>query len=196
VSWAERELKDGRARFLLSDAARLPYGPFDAVVSGLVLDAVPDAAAAVAAMRASASRDGLIAAYVWDYDSVELMRYFWEAAADLYPEAAGRAGSACPRPGPEGLGGLWREAGLAEVSSTTIDIETVFADFSDYWRPFLGGQGPAPAYCMSLDETRRAALREHLRKKLPVASDGSIPLTARAQAVSGRMNGASRPQAS
>jgi hypothetical protein len=27
---------------------------------------------------------------------------------------------------------------------------------SVYWRPFLGGQGPAPAYVMSLDEAARA----------------------------------------
>jgi hypothetical protein len=33
---------------------------------------------------------------------------------------------------------------------------------------------------MSLDEEARVALREHIRSRLPVAADGSIPLTARA----------------
>jgi hypothetical protein len=38
---------------------------------------------------------------------------------------------------------------------------------------------------MALDEGRRAALREELRARLPVAGDGSIPLVARAWAVAG-----------
>ncbi|MEP7359226.1 MAG: SAM-dependent methyltransferase, partial [Anaerolineales bacterium] len=59
-------------------------------------------------------------------------------------------------------------------------------DFDDYWQPFLGGQGPAPAYAMSLSEERRAALRERLRATLPTEVDGSIPLVARAWAVRGR----------
>jgi hypothetical protein len=39
---------------------------------------------------------------------------------------------------------------------------------------------------MSLDENRRAALREHIRQQLPAAPDGSIHLIARAWAVQGR----------
>ncbi|MGQ0543721.1 MAG: hypothetical protein ACT4P3_00095 [Betaproteobacteria bacterium] len=62
----------------------------------------------------------------------------------------------------------------------------MFRDFDDFWTPFLGGQGPAPGYCMSLSEERRAALRERIRAALPIAADGSIPLIARAWAVRGR----------
>ena len=60
-----------------------------------------------------------------------------------------------------------------------------FADFDDYWSPFLGGQGPAPGYVMSLTEERRGELRDLLRSRLPAMADGSIPLTARAWAVRG-----------
>ena len=76
-------------------------------------------------------------------------------------------------------------AGAAGVAVTAIDIPTVFANFDDYWSPFLGGQGPAPGYCANLPEADRAALRERIRASLPVNSDGSIPLTARAWAVRG-----------
>lgn len=72
--------------------------------------------------------------------------------------------------------------GLKIVEVTAIDIETEFATFEDYWQPFLGGQGPAPAYAMSLDEVARARLRERIRERLPVREDGSISLTARAWA--------------
>ena len=57
-----------------------------------------------------------------------------------------------------------------------------FESFDDYWQPFLGGQGPAPAYAMSLDEAGRASLRDRIRKYLPTAADGSISLIARAWA--------------
>jgi hypothetical protein len=48
-----------------------------------VLNFVPDAAAATAAMR-DAARHALVAAYVWDYAGrMELMRHFWDAAVAL-----------------------------------------------------------------------------------------------------------------
>ena len=67
-----------------------------------------------------------------------------------------------------------------------MTIETPFRDFEDYWSPFLGGQGPAPAYACSLDEASRDALRERLRQQLPAQADGSIALHAKAWAVRGR----------
>lgn len=48
-------------------------------------------------------------------------------------------------------------AGLNGPEVMAIDILTAFAIFEDYWQPFLGGQGPAPAYAMSLDETTRTS---------------------------------------
>ena len=66
-----------------------------------------------------------------------------------------------------------------------IDIPTRFHDFDDYWSPFLGGDGPAPSYAVSLNEERRDALREWLRAALPSGADGSIHLSARAWAVRG-----------
>ena len=64
-------------------------------------------------------------------------------------------------------------------------IPTRFRDFDDYWNPFLGGQGPAPSYAVSLSEERRQALRELLRSCLPQSADGSIALSARAWTVVG-----------
>ncbi len=61
-----------------------------------------------------------------------------------------------------------RTAGLGGVDVKAIDIPTPFADFDDYWQPFLGGQGPAPAYAMSQDEAARSRLRERIRERIPV----------------------------
>jgi len=179
----------GPARLVVADARRLPLADarMDAAVSGLVLNFVPDPAGAVAEMARVTRAGGRVAAYVWDYGSrMELIRRFWDAAAALDPAAAtldeGRRFGLCR---PEPLAGLFRDAGLVEVAGRPIEVPTRFRDFDDYWTPFLGGQGPAPGYAMALDEGRRAALREALRARLPVAADGSIPLVARAWAVAG-----------
>ena len=128
-----------------------------------------------------------MAAYLWDYaEGMQMMRRFWDAAAALDPAAQeqdeGRRFPLC-RPGP--LRALFEEAGLRSVEVAAIEVPTVFRDFDDYWTPFLSGQAPAPGYCMSLNEDRRAALRERLRTSLPAEPDGRIRLTARAWAARG-----------
>jgi SAM-dependent methyltransferase len=189
VTDARARLPDPRVRWVVADARRLPIadGSLDAVVSGLVLNFVPEPVVAVREMARVIRPGGLVAAYVWDYAGrMELMRAFWDAAAAVHPGAAeldeGRRFPLC-RPAP--LAALFTDAGLDHVRAHPIEIPTRFRDFDDYWTPFLGGRGPAPAYAMSLGEEHRAAIREALRARLPVAADGSIQLVARAWAVRG-----------
>ena len=191
VAHAATRVVDARASFRQGDAQHLPVedGSFDAVVSGLVLNFVPDQPAALREMRRAARPGGVVAAYVWDYaEGMQLMTYFWDAAVVEAPEAGAlredRRFAMC-RPDP--LRELFLDAGLADVAVQEIVVPTAFADFDDYWAPFLGGQGPAPAYAMALPEEDRAALRERLRDGLPVEVDGSIRLTARAWAVRGSL---------
>lgn len=193
LTYARDQLADPRAGFVAADASRLPLadGRFDAVVSGLVLNFVPDPAQAVREMARVTRAGGRVAAYVWDYAGrMELIRFLWDAAATLDPAAIeldeGRRFGLC-QPGP--LAGLFQDAGLVEVGVRPIQVPTRFRDFDDYWMPFLGGQGPAPGYVMGLGEAQRAVLREELRRRLPVADDGSIPLVARAWAVGGTSAG-------
>jgi AcrR family transcriptional regulator len=129
-------------------------------------------------------------------ETIALAMRFWASEDAILSELYGAAaldpaareldeGRRFPICRPEPLVALLREAGLTEVESRPIDVPTVFRDFDDYWSPFLGGQGPAPGYAMSLDEPRRAALRERIRAGLPVEVGGSIHLVARAWAVRG-----------
>ncbi len=189
VSHARAHVPDSRVEFRVGDAQNLPVadGEFDAVVSGLVLNFVPDRPKMVAEMRRAARPGAKIALYVWDYaGEMQLMRKFWDAAAALDPAAGDLAeGLRFPVCKPEPLRALFASAGLFDVEVTAIDVPTVFADFDDYWSPFLGGTGPAPAYCTKLPEAARVALREKLRESLPADPDGKIPLTARAWAVQG-----------
>jgi hypothetical protein len=69
-----------------------------------------------------------------------------------------------------------------EIETAPLEIKTDFRDFNDYWKPFLGGQGPAPTYVLYLDESERDKLRHALLERLPIQTDGSIPMVARAWA--------------
>ena len=155
------------SHFLVGDARALPGRDevFDAVVSGLVINFIPTPVRAVAEMVRVVRAGGTVAAYVWDYaDEMQLMRHFWDAAVALDPAIndldEGRRFPLCQ---PEPLAALFREAGLQSVEVRAIDVPTHFRDFDDYWSPFLGGQGPAPTYAMSLTEEHRAALRDRIQ---------------------------------
>ena len=190
---AARENLGDRAVLRQGSATAIPLEDeaVDVAVSGLVLNFVPDPRAGLAEMARVTVEGGMVAAYVWDYaGKMDLMRFFWDAAVELDPDAAKLdEGVRFPLCRPEALEQLFTGAGLESVEVRPIDIPTPFADFEDYWQPFLGGQGPAPAYAMSLDETARARLRDRIRARLPIKADGSISLTARAWAARGTVAG-------
>ena len=190
VEAARGRVDDPRVRFEQGDACALRFREaFDAAVSGLMLNFVTDPEAAVTGMRDSVATGGVVAAYVWDYaEGMQFMRYFWDAALEVagaadVPDEAERF----PLCRPDPLLALWERAGLMGAAVQAIDVPTHFADFDDYWSPFLGGQGAAPTYLMSLSERQRDAVRTTVASRLPVAPDGTISLTARAWAVKGHV---------
>lgn len=172
-----------------ASAIPLPANSVGVVVSGLVLNFVADLRPAFSEIRRVATPGATFAAYVWDYaEKMELIRYFWDAAVALHPEAAKLdEGLRFPLCRPEALQSELGASGLRGIEVAAIEVETRFLSFQDYWEPFLGGQGPAPAYVMSLEESARNKLRDRLHEALPVRPDGSIPLVARAWAVRGSL---------
>ncbi|MGZ5384200.1 MAG: class I SAM-dependent methyltransferase [Acidimicrobiia bacterium] len=173
----------------VGDAQGLPFASdeFDAAVSGIALNFVPDPGRGIQEMRRVTRSGGVVAAYVWDYaDGMQTIRMFWDAAVALDPTIAHLDEAArFPLCRPERLDVLFRESGLTDVDTTPLVIPTVFAGFGEYWKPFLGGQGPAPSYVVSLTERDRRDLQARLSDELPRSDDGAIELTARAWAVRG-----------
>jgi SAM-dependent methyltransferase len=174
---------------MAASAEQLPVqsNTFDVVVSALALNFVPSPERAVHVMSRVVRPRGVVAAYVWDYASgMQMMRHFWDAAAALDADARMLdEAQRFPLCHPERLALLFRDTGLAAVDTRALAVATRFADFNDYWTPFLGGQGPAPSYVKQLSDTHRQRLRDRIHRMLPVAEDGSIALTARAWAVRG-----------
>jgi SAM-dependent methyltransferase len=189
IAHARQNFADARASFVVAGAEALPRreGGFDAIVSALVLNFLPNAEQAVTSMRERLRPGGFVAACVWDYaEGMEFLRHFWDEAAALDPRASlldeGRRFTLCR---PETLASSFLAAGLVQVETAPLEVPTEFADFEDYWTPFLRGTGPAPSYVASLDPVSRDSLKKRLRQRLHAAADGRILLRARAWAVRG-----------
>jgi SAM-dependent methyltransferase len=177
-------------RCRVGDATALPAenNSVDYTVSGLVLNFIPEPLKALAEMKRVTSEGGIVAMYVWDYaGTMDFLNVFWDAAVMLDSRASDvHERYRFPNANAESMSGLLEEAGYRDIDSAPIDVETHFGDFEDYWRPFLGGQGPAPAYLASLDDGQKRKIKEHLLDSLPIQRDGSIRLHARAWAVKGK----------
>jgi SAM-dependent methyltransferase len=188
VSAARQRAAGKGIRFVVGDARALDFsdGTFDRAVSLLALNFVPDPAQALAEQIRVTHPGSLIAAAVWDYgEGMQMLRAFWNEAVALDPAAEPRDERHMPLCRHGQLSALWLSNGMLAVGERPLTIELPFASFEDYWTPFLGGQGPAPAYATSLDPDRRDTLRERLRSTLPAATDGAVTLTARAWAIRG-----------
>jgi SAM-dependent methyltransferase len=189
VRAAQRRVPADRARVLTGDAQALqcPDATFDRTLSMLALNFVPNRQAALREMIRVTRPAGVVAVAVWDYGGrMEMLRAFWDEAVALDPaiDLRDERHMALCREGE--LGELWRAAGLGSIDERPLDIELAFSSFDDYWRPFLGGQGPAGAYALSLSAAKRDALVARLRHRLlGDRSDGPFVLHGRAWAVRG-----------
>lgn len=189
IEAARQGLGDPRVSFEVAGTGSLPErrGGYDAVVSGLALNFFPDPRGAIEEKLSLVRRGGVVGAFVWDYkEGMEFLRYFWDAAIMVEPEAADMdEGLRFPICNPDALESLLGSAGAERVRVTSLTVPTHFSSLEDYWRPFLGGTGPAPSLLTSLSREKRTALVEDLNQRLPIKEDGSIDLRARAWAVAG-----------
>jgi SAM-dependent methyltransferase len=187
VTYARERSPDDRIQFQVGDAQRLelPDNAFDRTLSLLVMSFIPDREKALREMIRVTRPGGTIAAAVWDYgEGMEMLRVFWDEAVARDPAVSDERDLPLCRRGE--LGDWWRVHGLEQVAEQPLVIPMSFTSFDDYWLPFLGGQGPAGGYVVSLPELDRADLERRLRRRLMQdRRDGSIALPAKAWAVKG-----------
>ena len=171
----------------MAQELELESNSIDAVVSGIMLNFVPQPETVIAEMIRVAKPGGSIGIFVWDYSKgMEMLRYFWDAAVELdYNAKEYDEGIRFPLCQEGQLESLAIAFDLKKVEVIPIEEKTVFKNFDDYWLPFLGNVGPAPSYTMNLKEKDRQKLENRLRDLLPIEQDGSISLLAKAWAVKG-----------
>jgi SAM-dependent methyltransferase len=169
------------------DAMALPYpdDAFDAAVMPLVIFFVPDPAQGAAEMVRVVRAGGVVAAYAWDmhgggfpYHMVQ--REMRELGAAL-PVPPSPEASRCDM-----LEALWREAGLIDVELHEFTVQRTFASFDEFWAIVVGWAAVGETIATMSPEAI-AQLTARLRVSLPAAADGSISVSARANAVRGRV---------
>jgi SAM-dependent methyltransferase len=212
VDFARQNVSDPRASFQVGGAQDLPVedASFDVAAAGLVINFVPSPATALAEFKRAVRPGGMVGCYVWDYaEGMRMVRVFFDAAIALEEKQVASSAEGllairgglktAPNPSakeadegrrfelcnPTALTKLFSEAGLQGVETRALEFTMQFRDFNDYWDPFKGGVGPAPAYLASLPPERQLELEREVQNRLPINSDGSIQLGARAWAVKG-----------
>ena len=178
-----------RVAFAVGDAQQVefPDGSFDAILSSLVINFIPDTKKALFELRRVTNPGGKLSAAVWDYGAgMQMLRTFWDAAVEIDPEAGKVDENRMPLCREGELSALWRQAGLENVHEQPIDLTMRFESFADYWDPFLLGQGPAGAYVRRLDRNKLPALRKEIKRRLSLSTeDTPVVLSARVWSVRG-----------
>ena len=172
-------------------ALDLPNGIFDAALSLLVLQFVPDRAKAVAEMLRVTKPGGMVAAAMWDFTGgFSFLRAFADSVAITEPEGeAFRARYwADPVGAPGRMTALFATAGIEQVTESDIAIRQDFADFEDWWDPWAaGGQGIAGAFIATLPPERIPPIKDIARRAyLAGGADGPRSFVAVARLAVGR----------
>ena len=107
-----------RASFEVGDAQQLRYADasFDAALSLLVFNFIPDPKKAVFELRRVTRPGGRLSAAVWDYgDGMQMLRRFWDAAIHIDPGAEKLDEKRMPFCRQGELSSLWKEGGLEHI---------------------------------------------------------------------------------
>ena len=184
-----------RASFEVGDAQQLHFekASYDAALSLLVFNFIPDAKKALMELRRVTKPGGGISAAVWDYGGgMQMLRIFWDAAVSIDREAEKLDEKHMPLCRAGELSARWKQSGLEDVREEAIEFDMRFESLAAYWEPFLLGQGPAGSYCRSLSRDKLEALHDAVKSRLPL-SDERTPflLSARGWAVRGVVPGRS-----
>jgi SAM-dependent methyltransferase len=175
------------ARFQVGDAMAQPFADdsFDVAVMPLVIFFVPEPARGVAEMARVVRPGGAVTAYSWDMEGGGFPYHALQ-------EEMRELGITVPTPpSPEAsrtevIRDLWTGAGLTAVETRPITVQRTFADFDDYWTTVLGGPSVG-AKLAALPPADAALLQTRMRAHLPADAAGRITLSARANAVKGRV---------
>ena len=152
----------------LGSAEDLPFedDAFDLALAQLVVHFMRDPAAGLREMARVTRPGGTMAASVWDHAGGRgPLTPFWQAVTSVHPGVRDESGLAGAREGD--LVARFESAGLVGVESASLTVSVTFGSFEQWWEPYTLGVGPAGAYLASLDDVRRAELRELCVRRMP-----------------------------
>jgi SAM-dependent methyltransferase len=155
----------------LGSAEDLPFedDAFDLALAQLVVHFMRDPAAGLREMARVTRPGGTMAASVWDHAGGRgPLTPFWQAVTSVHPGVRDESGLAGAREGD--LVARFESAGLVGVESASLTVSVTFGSFEQWWEPYTLGVGPAGAYLASLDDVRRAELRDLCARRMPAGA--------------------------
>lgn len=185
IAYAKTRSGVSKGEFQVGDAQALPFadGSFDLAVMALVIAFIPDVAKAVAELARVVKPAGLVATYMWELPA-------GVPTAPIY-KAMGALGYALPLPPnaaaakEDALKNLWENAGLTQVQTSVIHIETSFESLDALWETLTIPVGPIGIFVAGLTEPARDELRALLKNQVSIQADGRIDYDCFANSVKG-----------
>ena len=165
----------------------LPFADnsFDAAAMALVIFFVPDPPAGVAEMARVVRPGGLVVSYAWDIENGGFPNepLLAEMRAMGLPPIRPPSAAASRT---ENLRALWTGAGLDRIETREIAVQRTFTDFDDFWgAALLGASIKATVATMTPEQLEH--LKESVRTQLGADHGKPVTLSARANAISGRV---------
>jgi SAM-dependent methyltransferase len=149
-----------------AESLRFDDDTFDAALAQLVVHFMRDPVAGLREMRRVTRPGGVVAAAVWNHaSSAGPLSLFWGAVRAVDPQAEGEGDFAGVKEGD--LAKLFVAAGMDALEESILTVHVPFDSFDQWWEPYTLGVGPAGQYVAGLDESRRDALKEECRRRVP-----------------------------
>jgi SAM-dependent methyltransferase len=150
------------------DACRLEYpnAAFDACVSTLVIDVIPEVDLFAAEMRRVTRPGGVVACATFDFwGGLSVLDLVLDTGAVLDEGIRTLRAQIKARPivWANGQAKLWRQVGLVEVVEVPIVLSFDYAGFEDYWSSFSTGPTRIAQRLTALPSSLLSEIEQHVR---------------------------------
>lgn len=165
---ARRRRPHANVTYEHGDARHLQYpiGSFDACVSTLAIDVIPDVEQVAAEMRRVTRAGGVVACGTFDFwGGNSVFDLVLDTGAVLHDSISNLRDQIKTRPivWANGQADLWRKAGLVDVVEVPIVLSFDYANFEDYWSSFSTGPTRIAQRLIALPTELRSEIERHVR---------------------------------
>lgn len=152
----------------LGDACDLQYSiaSFDASVSALVIDVIPDVDLVATEMRRVTRPGGVVACCTFDFwGGFGVLDLVLDTGAVVDDGIRALRAQIKSRPivRANGQANLWRKVGLVDVEEAPVVLSFDYSDFADYWSSFSTGPTRIAQHLATLRAGPRSEIEDHVR---------------------------------